>query len=246
MTIIQELLRDDYTVKQAKSLQLKYNNLNSHIPKRDYINDPRSIETIVGVDISYFKKDTHEYGIACAVLWNYKQKKLGNHYFAKDYINFPYKPGFLGFRECKLLAKAISKFSSKPDLIMCDSHGKIHPRRFGEAIHLGYALNIPSIGIAKNYFIGYLDAKNFEKVKGKKVTIWAKDPKKLSAKHSNELLGYLICLNNSFKPVYLSIGYKINLGVASEICLNTTNRSRQPEPLYVADLLSRKEIKKYI
>lgn len=246
MPIIQELLRDNYSFEQAESIQIKYHNLITQALKNNYINNFDLIKTIVGVDISYFKKGNYEYGIACAVIWNLNQRTKIGHYFTKDRINFPYKPGFLGFRECKMLAKVISKIPDKPDIIMCDGHGKIHPKRFGEAVHLGYALNMPSIGIAKNPFIGYSEWHKIEKIKGKKSPIWAEDPKTLTEKQLNELLGYAMCLNDGSKPVFISDGYKTNLDIALKISLDTTIGHRQPEPLYLADYLSKKEVNNHI
>ena len=246
MPIIQELLRDDYSIKQAESIQIKYQNLINQLPKNNYITSIESIKTIVGVDISYYKKGGYEYGVACAVIWNLNQEKKETHYFTQDRINFSYKPGFLGFRECKLLAKVISRLPKRPDLIMCDGHGKIHLRRFGEAVHLGFALNIPSIGIAKNPFIGHSNWDKNEKIMGNKSPIWAIDPKITNKKQSNELLGYAVCLKDGSKPVFISEGYKITLDNALKICLDTIKGHRQPEPLYLADYLSKKEIYKYI
>ena len=242
MPNIQELLRDDYSLEQAEAIQIKYQNLIKKISEDKYITSIELIETSVGVDISYFKIKNYDYGIACAVVWSLKENSIENHFFAKNLIKFPYKPGFLGFRECKLLAKVISKLPNWPELIICDGHGKIHPRRFGEAVHLGVALDIPSIGVAKKPYFGYLDWDKIEKVKGNKSPIWAKDPKNINEKSSNELLGYAVCLKDGSKPVYISEGYKIRLDIALKVCVGSTKKHRQPEPLYLADFLSRKKV----
>ncbi|MFX1502211.1 MAG: endonuclease V [Promethearchaeota archaeon] len=246
MTIIQELLKDNYSYEQAKTIQIKYQNLMKKSSDHKFITNIELINTIVGVDISYFKEKNDEYGIACAVVWNLKENLQENLFFAKNIIKFSYKPGFLGFRECKLLATVISKVPNKPALIMCDGHGKIHPRRFGEAVHLGYALDIPSMGVAKNSFVGFSDWQKIERVKGNKTPIWAKNPKNLSKEDLNDFLGYAVCLNDGYKPVFISEGYKISLNLVLRICLATTKNHRQPEPLYLADKFSRKEIKNYI
>ncbi|MFX1374388.1 MAG: endonuclease V [Promethearchaeota archaeon] len=242
MTIIQELLRDDYSIEQAISLQIKYQKLSNQIPTQNYLKGIESINTIVGVDISYFKKDNSEYGVACAVNWDLKQKSLKSRYLVKDRIHFPYVAGLLGFRECKLLAKAISKCPETPDLLMCDGHGIIHPRKFGEATHLGLALDIPSIGIAKNPFIGFYDRNKVATLEGEKTPIYENDPSKHTFGKINELLGYLVCLNNGSKPVYISSGYKISLGIALKVSLISTIGHRQPEPIYLADKISREDI----
>jgi len=241
----EELLRNNYSFEQAELIQIKYQNKIKSL-KKDDIGDIKSIKTVAGVDISFFYYGDKENGVACAVLWNLEKNEKVKHCFAQDLIKFPYKPGFLGFRECKLLFKAIAKLPNSPDLIMCDGHGKIHPRRFGEAVHLGFALNIPTIGIAKNPYIGYFNRNEIQKIKGNKAPVWAKDPENIDEDSSNELLGYAICLNDGSKPVFISVGYKTTIDIALKISLITTKGHRQPEPLYLADHLSRERIKNYM
>jgi len=245
MPTIQELLRDDYSFEQAESIQIKYHNLISQLPENNYSRNIKLIKNIVGVDVSYYKEENYDYGVACAVVWNLKQGRKVDHFIAKDRIKFPYKPGFLGFRECKILAKVISKLPNRPDLIMCDGHGRIHPRRFGEASQLGFALNISSIGIAKNPFIGHSDWQNIKRIKGNKSPVIEKNPKTIKASQLNELLGYAVCLNKGSKPVFISQGYKITLDLALKVCLTTSREHRQPEPLFLADFLSRREIDEF-
>lgn len=245
MLIIDELLRDDYSIEEAESLQFKYQEILKNSQKSTTLISLKETRTVAGVDISYYNKDGNEYGVACAVLWDKNQERIITYGLDEGKINFTYKPGFLGFRECNLLAKTIKKLPFKPDLIMCDGHGIIHPKRFGEAVHLGLALNIPSIGIAKKAFIGYYDWDKREKLKGNKTPIWAKQSKFITENEMNELLGYLTCLNNNSKPVFISEGYKITLDLAVNVCFDTTKDHRQPEPLYLADKFSREEVKKY-
>ncbi|MBY8985502.1 MAG: endonuclease V [Candidatus Lokiarchaeota archaeon] len=246
MTYKNDLLRKNYTFEQAELIQNKYQHLikNSRVNEKKV--DIKSVKTVTGVDISYYRENDIEYGIACAVGWNMERESLEEFYFKKDIIRFPYKPGFLGFRECRLLAKVLSKLQKKPDLILCDGHGKIHPRRFGEAVHLGFALNLPTIGVAKNFFIGYSKWNENIRIKGSKTPIWANETGSKFEKLSNELIGYAVYLKNRTKPVFISEGYKINIESAVTICLTITKDHRQPEPLYLADYLSRKEVKKFV
>ncbi|MFX1344551.1 MAG: endonuclease V [Promethearchaeota archaeon] len=242
MTYKEELLRNNYSFEQAELLQNKYQNRISNL-KKDDIHSIKSIRTIAGVDISYFTKGNKENGVACAVLWNLEKNSIEEYFFAHDFITFPYKPGFLGFRECNLLFNVVSKLPNTPDLIMCDGHGIIHPRRFGEAVHLGFLLDIPTIGIAKNPYIGYYKKNEIKKIRGSKVPIWAKNPENIDKSAINEILGYAICLNNGSKVVFISVGYKTTIEIALKISLITTKGHRQPEPLYLADLLSREKAK---
>jgi len=237
-----ELLQTNLSLDEAERLQEKYSQkLKNQEHKNLKISEIKGIKWVVGVDVSYYNERNEEWGIACAVLWNLHFDKMENHSFAKGIITFPYKPGFLGFRECNLLTKAIENLPETPDIIMCDGHGIIHPKRFGEAVQLGLNLNIPTFGVAKNPFIGFSDWKSLRRKKGNIKSIWAKDPQN-SMVVNQELLGYSVCLNDDMKPMFISIGYKTDLDVAVEIALRTTRDHKQPEPLFLADYLSRKKI----
>ncbi|MBD3212148.1 MAG: hypothetical protein GF311_06005 [Candidatus Lokiarchaeota archaeon] len=239
-----ELLKSEYSFAEARQLQIEYRSkIQEEQKDPDFFINEMDIRYLIGVDISYFRKDNQDYGVACGVLWNYKENVLIDKYFAQSIIKFPYKAGFLGFRENSLIAKAIKNSEVTPDLLMCDGHGIIHPRRFGEATHLGVALNIPSMGVAKNPFIGFCDSKDLKRIKGNKIPIWMRDPRETPSE-LNEKLGYAVALSDKRKPVYLSSGYRIRLDIALEIALKTSSDHRQPDPLFIADQCSREEIKK--
>ncbi|MHA2281450.1 MAG: endonuclease V [Promethearchaeota archaeon] len=246
MTYKNELLGNNYTFEQAELIQYKYQHLIKNSSGAKNIVDSTSIKTIAGADISYYSENNIEHGVACAVNWSLEDESIVECSFENDIIKIPYKPGFLGFRECRLLVKVISKLHKKPDLVLCDGHGKIHPRRFGEAVHLGYALNLPTVGVAKNPFIGYSKWNEIDRLKANKTPVWATKQEDETDILSNELLGYAVCLKNDTKPVFISQGYKIQLDTAVTICLATTRDHRQPEPLYLADHLSREKAQKCI
>jgi len=239
-----ELLRTNISLGEAMKIQKKYSRMLKELDQRiTKITGIEQIKWIAGVDISYFKERDEEWGTSCAVLWSLAEKKIKSYKISKGILKFPYKAGFLGFRECNLIAQALEKLDPLPDIIMCDGHGFIHPKRFGEAVQLGFALDIPTIGVAKSPFIGFTDLKNFKRKKGNKVPIWALDPQ-LSTGMSQELLGNAVCLNDGMKPVFISAGYKTTLNIAIETALKTTKKHRQPEPLYLADYFSKQNIRK--
>jgi len=241
-----ELLRTNISLEEAVKIQKKYSRLQKELDQKiTKITDIELIKWIAGVDISLYKERDEEWGTSCAVLWSLDEKKMKSYKISKDILKFPYKAGFLGFRECNLIAQALEKLDPLPDIIMCDGHGVIHPKRFGEAVQLGFALDVPTIGVAKSPFIGFVDLKNFKRKKGNKVPIWALDPQ-LSTGISQELLGNAICLNDGMKPVFISAGYKTTLNTAIEIVLKTTISHRQPEPLYLADKISKQYLKNRI
>ncbi len=239
--MIDELLKDNYSLEQARQIQDKYVKIvKMQYTKKHELLKFNQIDFIVGIDISFFKIKNQEYGIACAVLWDYHNNRIIEKYFSNGILNFPYEPGFLGFRECKLLSQAINKSRMKPDIIICDGHGIIHPKGFGEAVQLGLALNIPTIGIAKKPYYGYYNLSNFIRNKGNKNPIYNKDPNtNLNAK----IIGYSISLSNNRAPVFISEGFKIKINDAIRIALKISKNHKQPEPLFLADKYSRLKIK---
>lgn len=236
--VIPELLKYPYTELEAKSLQEKYAyHLEVERKKGEYYVLEEEIKVIAGTDITYYPKNDEEWGIACVVLWDVRKNEYISHSFLEEKIAFPYISGFLGFRECPLLGRIILNLSETPDMIMCDGHGIIHPRRFGEAVHLGMAIQVPTCGIAKTPFIGHYEWKDLERVKGNKSPIYWEEPRDFRDEY--KIIGYSACLADNKRPIFISEGYKMSLGIALHLALSTANEHKQPEPLYLADRYSR-------
>ena len=229
------LLLTNYSEKEAIDLQLKWNEQYQkkkvQLEQLEYEN----IKLVAGVDISFPEIKNPTWGIACATLWDFNEKKIISSTTFNGDLPFSYIPGLLGFREARLITQALINLPNVPDLILCDGHGLIHPREFGEAIHLGIALEIPSIGVAKTMFIGECDWKNIERKKGNKSPIVI----------DGKIKGYAICLLDDNRPVFVSPGYLTNMDLALKISMDTVLNNKQPEPLFQADQISRRMIKIY-
>src|SRR5262245_10631523 len=59
----------------------------------------------------------------------------------------PYEPGLLALREGALLEAAVRALSEPPDVLLVAATGRDHPRRAGLALHLGAALDLPTVGV---------------------------------------------------------------------------------------------------
>ena len=73
-------------------------------------------------------------------------------------ITAPYVPGFLSFREAPPLLPVLMATQPRPDFLLCDGNGQLHPSSFGFASHLGLLLEdrglvVPTIGAAKNLHV---------------------------------------------------------------------------------------------
>jgi deoxyribonuclease V len=60
-----------------------------------------------------------------------------------------YVPGLLALREGPVLASAVATLEPAPDVLLVDASGADHPRRAGLAVHLGWALGLPTVGITR-------------------------------------------------------------------------------------------------
>lgn len=181
------------------------------------------LNKIAGLDAAFTgdKKNC----IAAAVLWDIAEKKLLEYHIAVRPIHFPYIPGFLSFREGEALLAALSMLTNIPDALMCDGQGLAHPRRLGIACHLGILTQMTAIGCAKSRLIGHYQ-----------------EPGKNRGDHSplfdkQERIGTVLRTKTNTKPVFVSVGHKVDLETAEEIVLQCFNGYRLPEPTRLADKL---------
>jgi deoxyribonuclease V len=131
---------------------------------------------------------------------------------------WPYVPGCLSFREAPVVLDAFRKLRTRPDVILCDGQGRAHPRRFGLACHLGLALEVPTVGCAKSLFIGEA-AGTLGRRRGSRVDLVDK----------GEKIGAILRTRTGVKPVYVSVGHRIDQASAERWVLAAAARYRLPE-----------------
>ena len=66
--------------------------------------------------------------------------KVKERVFAVAKAKVPYLTGFLAYREGPAISEAYAKLANKPDIMIFDGNGILHPRRCGLASHLGVLL----------------------------------------------------------------------------------------------------------
>jgi len=204
-------------VKDAFKLQSE---LSKRVVKKIGFNE---IKRIAGADLSILK--TQKKLICGIIVFSYPELNIIEKVHTVVDESFPYIPGLLAFREGPAIIKAFKKIKSKPDLIMLDGQGLAHPRFFGIACHVGVLLNIPAIGVAKKKLYGeYTDPGD---IKGS----W----NDLKDKKSNETIGAVLRTKDKVKPVFVSIGNKIDLITSVDLVLNCSRGYRIPEPTRQAD-----------
>ncbi len=184
----------------------------------------KEIKFVGGMDCSY--KEDYIYGVS--VVLSYPELKLIDLGIHKKKVNIPYIPGFLSFREAPALVLSYRKLKQKPDIILIDGQGILHPEGLGLASHIGIILKIPTIGCAKSHLIGRYKNPGIEKGDREPVTV------------DGEIKGYILRTKRGTKPLFISPGNLIDLEQSYIWILKTTKSYRLPEPLRYAHHISRK------
>lgn len=204
---------DHYSFQDATAYQ-------NELAKQLRFEQLNQIETIAGADISFNKYSTTMY--AGIVILSYPDLVLKSFALATFETNFPYKAGFLGFKEVPALLKVWELIKNKPDVVVLDGNGILHPRRMGVASHFGILANQATIGCAKSLLYGenHVPA-----------------PDKFSTtviKSRGKTLGFALRTKNNCAPVYISAGHLITQEKSLEIIKNCIGNYRIPEPTRLA------------
>jgi deoxyribonuclease V len=174
----------------------------------------RQPERVAGVDVSV-KGDLAR---AAVVVLSYPDLVPFQAAAAELAVPFPYVPGLLAFREGPVVLAALERLTCKPDVLMFDAQGLAHPRRMGLAAHLGVLLDVPAVGCAKSRLCGtYVEP-------GKEKGGWA------PLMDGDEVIGAVVRTRSRVRPVFVSVGHRVDLAAAVSLVLNCTTRYRLPEP----------------
>lgn len=174
------------------------------------------VKIIGACDVAFSSTD----GYACFATFIYPELNLLEEVIIKDKIDFPYLPEFLSYRELKFIIKAYQKIKKKPDIILVDGQGVLHPRKAGLATHLGVMINKPTIGVAKSLLIGEIK----DRLKENRFSY-------LPIFLNNEAVGYVLRSREKTKPIYISPGNLITKERALKIVIHCCRKFRIPEPL---------------
>lgn len=179
---------------------------------------------IGGSDISFNKKERIVY--AAMVVLDLDNGTVVEEAGLVDSVSFPYIPGFLSFREVPPLLKVWKKLRLKPDVLMLDGHGIMHPRGMGVATHFGLEAGVPTLGCAKKRLIGEYTEPELQQ--GSASPLY----------YQGELRGYVYRSRTGVKPVFISPGTGMSLENALDFARRTIGRYRLPEPTRLAHQLA--------
>ncbi|HRY47193.1 MAG TPA: deoxyribonuclease V [Candidatus Paceibacterota bacterium] len=179
------------------------------------------IRWIAGLDAA-FSRDGR-FCRAAVVLWDLEEGSVVEQHLATHPVLIPYIPGLLSFRETPALLAALACLRQRPDLILCDGQGLAHPRRFGLACHVGVICDLPAVGCAKSLLVGDYD------------TPGASRGCTAPLLHRQEHVGEVVRTRSEVKPVFVSVGHRMDLSSAVDLVLSCAKRYRLPEPTRLAD-----------
>jgi len=186
--------------------------------------DGRRVRTVAGADVGFPDRRTV---LAAVVVLTYPGLEVVETAVARRPCGFPYVPGLLAFREIPGLLAALELLKTGFDVLMCDAQGLAHPRGMGLATHIGILLDRPVVGCAKSLLCGSPGRLSA----GKGSTSPIKDD-------AGRTIGAAVRTRARVRPVYVSVGNRLDLATAVGLVLGCSVRYRIPVPLGLAHQLS--------
>jgi deoxyribonuclease V len=139
----------------------------------------------------------------------------------------PYEAGLLALREGQLLEAAVRALHENPDILLVDATGRDHPRRAGLALHLGAALDLPTVGVTHRPLLAE--------------GAWPAGRKGEAAPLvlDGEQVGAWVRRREHARPVAVHAAWRTDIETAVVVVLRTAGSHRTPEPLRRARRLAR-------
>jgi len=172
-----------------------------------------TVKTVAGIDVGV----RDDVARAAVVVLTFPGFETVDRVSAVQRIQFPYIPGLLTFREGPVILNALGRLGRKPDLLIFDGQGIAHPCRLGIASHIGLIVDLPSIGCAKSRLCGEYQEPGVER--GSHVPLI----------DHGETIGSIVRTRTGVKPVFVSIGHRIDLKTSVDYILNACKGYRLPE-----------------
>lgn len=147
-------------------------------------------------------------------------RDLDQQVVVADAVPAAYRAGLLAMREGRILERAVAALTPAPDVLLVDATGLDHPRRAGLAVHLGWALDVPTVGVTHRT----LEAAGDEPVGERGATA----PVVLEGR----VVGHRVVTRTGARPVVAHAGWRTTAEQARDVLLvASTPASRTPVPL---------------
>lgn len=212
----------------------------------------RGLCRVGGVDLSYVPETNLAY-VAIAIL-SFPELKLIHLECEAVEVTEPYIPGYLAFRELPPIQTVMRGLLQKlgpenwPQVFLVDGNGQLHPRGAGIASHLGVSRDIPTIGCSKTFFrMDGLTSKMIDETVAASLQARSDpQPHELIVGRSGVTHGAALLSGRKTKnPIFVSVGHRIGLESALAV-VRACAIYRVPEPIRLADKLSRERAQQHI
>ena len=177
---------------------------------------------VAGADVAFTADKTTV--LAVALVYDREAQRVVEIVHATRPVEYPYIPTFLSFREGPAVLQAVRSLTHEFGVICFDGQGYAHPRRCGFASHMSIVLDIPGVGVAKSRLIGTYE----EPVAGAGSASPLVD--------QGEQIGLVLRTRGNTRPLFISIGHKVDLASAVALTLACCTKYRVPEPTRQADI----------
>ena len=196
--------------------------------------DTEGMPLVAGVDQAF----VGEQAVSAVVLL--RGREVVERVSAVEPVEIPYVPGLLAFREGGPVLSALSALDREPDVVLVDGSGRIHYREAGLATHVGVALDVPTVGVAKNLLCGTPGASLDRKLAtGERVPIRADD--EVETAPAGTRIGHAVQTrqyesgSRHINPLIVSPGHRVSAATAADLVLATAAGYKLPEPTRLAD-----------
>lgn len=192
---------------------------------------------VAGVDQAFLTDREPEQAVSAIVCWRGGEVTERTH--AVVDCEFPYVPGLLSFREAGSILAAFCELDRDPDLALFDGSGRIHFRQAGLATHVGAALDLPSVGVAKSLLCGTPREPVDALAEGTRVPIEVGEGDDVDAPVGTTI-GYAYQSrqypnSTTINPLYVSPGHRVSAETAVDIVARCGGDYKLPEPTRLAD-----------
>jgi deoxyribonuclease V len=140
----------------------------------------------------------------------------------------PYLPGLMALRAGALLESVVRGLPYAPDVLLLDATGRDHPRRCGLAVHLGAALDLPTVGVTHRPLGATGD--------------WPEDRAGATSplRLDGEVVACWLRTRAGTRPLVVHPGWRTDVETAMQVVEQALSGRRTPEPLRQARRLARR------
>lgn len=139
----------------------------------------------------------------------------------------PYVPGLLALREGPVLERAVRALDVVPDVVLVNATGRDHPRGAGLALHLGWVLDLPTIGVTDRPLVATGSTPGLH--------TGQTSPLRLG----DRVVGARLRVRTGVRPLCVHAAWRTDAEVAVTVVRSHVRRARTPRPLREARRLAR-------